>query len=76
MNESGSMNAVGRLGIRDTEELAEWLLYHITMQQRRRLMAERPALYARMYPVVKTDVLAQLVSDGINNDRPETEATP
>jgi hypothetical protein len=50
-------DGVQNLGIRDTEDLAEWFVYHLSMEQRAKLMAERPVIYARMYPHTRDAVV-------------------
>lgn len=61
-------DSVYNLGIRDTEELADFLLYHITMEQRDQLMAERPVLYSRLFPGVSPETLAFRVSAAIHEE--------
>ena len=56
------------LGIRDTEDLAEYLLYNLSMELRRKLMAERPVLYSRLYPTVDAETLAFAVSAAIHQE--------
>ena len=55
----------GNESIRDMEEVAEWLLYHMSMEQRGALMAERPLLYARLFPGVSAEAILDVVSSGI-----------
>jgi hypothetical protein len=62
-------DGIHNLGIRDTEELAEYLLYHISMELRGKLMAERPVLYSRLFPTVTPENLAFRVSDTIHHER-------
>jgi hypothetical protein len=56
-----------RLGIRDAEELAEFVIHHMPMELRRRLMAERPVLYARAFPGVSPAAILGRVADGLRD---------
>ena len=62
-------DGIHNLGIRDTEDLAEFLLYHLSAELRRKLMAERPVLYARIFPQVTPETLAFRVSEAIHADQ-------
>jgi hypothetical protein len=62
-------DGIHNLGIRDTEDLAEFLLYHITVELRGKLMAERPVLYSRLFPTVSPETLAFRVSEVIHADQ-------
>lgn len=53
------------IGIREAEEMAEWLVYHMTMEQRRKLMAERPVLYAHWFPEASAIAITDRVRDAI-----------
>jgi len=55
--------------IQDNDELAAWFLYHMTMQQRHRLIAERPVLYARAFPSVETETITEIVTNAIHDER-------
>lgn len=48
------------LGIKDAEDTAEFLLYHMTPEQRQKFMAERPVLYQRI-----TGVSADVILDRV-----------
>lgn len=61
-------DGIHNLGIRDTEDLAEYLLYHLSMELRGKLMAERPVLYSRLYPSVDAETLAFKVSETIHEE--------
>jgi hypothetical protein len=67
-NANTTQHAISNLGIRDTEDLAEFLLYHLTMELRGKLMAERPVLYSRLYPGVSPETLAFRVSAAIHKE--------
>lgn len=62
-------DGIHNLGIRDTEELAEYLLYHMSMELRGKLMAERPVLYSRLYPKVTPETLSFSVSERIHDEQ-------
>lgn len=57
------------LSIADAEVLAEFLLYHMSAELRLQLMAEHPTVYARVYPEVGEDRIANVVRDAIRADR-------
>ena len=65
-------DGIHNLGIRDTEELAEYLLYHLSSELRGKLMAERPVLYSRLYPKVSAENLAFRVSQTIHEEREDS----
>lgn len=56
------------MDIRDAEETAEFLLYHMPMDVRRRFMAERPVLYARITGA-STEAVIDVVRERINSER-------
>jgi hypothetical protein len=58
-------NGTRPLAIGDASELAEWFIYHMPMDLRRRLMAERPLLYARVFPGINPAVLLERVARGL-----------
>lgn len=60
------MGSNARLGIGDAEELAEWFLNLMPMEQRRKLMAERPLLYNRVFPGVKAGTILTHVADALD----------
>lgn len=62
-------DGVSNLGIHDTEILAEFLMHHLTMELRGKLMAEMPLLYSRMFPTVTPENLAFRVSSAIHQER-------
>jgi hypothetical protein len=62
-------DGIHNLGIRDTEDLAEYLLYHLSMELRGKLMAERPVLYSRLFPGVAPETLAFRVSERIHDEQ-------
>jgi hypothetical protein len=53
----------------DAEELAEWFIRCMTMEQRHKLMAERPVLYARAFPSVKPGEILTRVTDAVKEVR-------
>jgi hypothetical protein len=57
------------LGIHDNEVLAEWFLYHLSLEQRHKLMAELPLIYSRLYPDVAAEVLGGYVIGQIQSER-------
>jgi hypothetical protein len=64
-------------GAGDAEELAEFFIRHMPMDLRRRLMAERPLLYARVFPAVKPAILLARVAHGlagVNESQAEAHA--
>lgn len=60
---------VSNLGIHDTEDLAAWFLYHMPGEQRGRLIAERPKIYAKLCPTVTPERIAEIVREHIEADR-------
>jgi hypothetical protein len=54
-----------QLSIGDAEELATWFLHKMGTELRARLMAERPVLYARVYPSVNPDAIMRNVTAGL-----------
>jgi len=66
-----------RLGSGDAEDLAEFAIRHMPMALRRRLMAERPVLYARAFPGVHPAAILARVADGLRDaiqDQADTRA--
>jgi hypothetical protein len=61
--------AVHRLGIRDTEVLAEYLLEHLSMELRAKLMGELPVIYGTLYPDVNPEILTEHVKEALWNAR-------
>jgi hypothetical protein len=57
---------IENLGIHDTEELARFLLYHVSQQTRTLLRQEMPVLYKRLYPDVSVDLLVNDVTYALN----------
>lgn len=57
------------MGIGDAEELAIWFINHMTSEQRRKLMGERPVLYMRLYPDLSVNVIVEHVTDAINAEK-------
>lgn len=53
------------LSIGAAEELAEWFLARMGQDQRGRLMAERPQLYAEIFPDVSREIIVRHVSDAM-----------
>ncbi len=53
------------LGIGAAEELAEWFLARMNQDQRGRLMAERPQLYAEVFPDVDRAIIVRHVADAV-----------
>ena len=65
-------NSVGKsMGIGDAEELAAWLIQHMTMEQRKLLMSERPLLYSRTFPSVSHETITTVVSDALTEQNSE-----
>jgi hypothetical protein len=65
--------AIHNLGIRDTEVLAEYLLYHLSAELRSQLMGELPVIYGKLYPDVNTAILTSHVREELRKARnPET----
>jgi hypothetical protein len=64
-----SKDGIPNLDARDTEVLAEWFLYHMTMEQRWALMADHPLVYSRMFPGVPADRIAGAVREKIEKER-------
>jgi hypothetical protein len=63
------------MSISDAEELAAWLIRHMSMEQRVKLMGERPLLYARTFPGVPGFVITKRVQNGLRaQQRQEPEA--
>jgi hypothetical protein len=62
-------DGIHNLGTRDTEDLAEFLLYHLSMELRGKLMAERPVLYSRLFPNVAPETLSFRVSERIHAEQ-------
>jgi hypothetical protein len=58
---------IENLGIHDTEELARFLLYHVSTETRRLLRQEMPVLYKRLYPDVSVELLVRDVTDAVNS---------
>jgi hypothetical protein len=56
-----------RLGIGDAEELAEFTIAHMPMELRRKLMAERPVLYARAFPGVSPAAILARVAAALRD---------
>jgi hypothetical protein len=55
-------NAHGRpLGIGEAEDFTAWMLGKLTPELRRELMADRPQLYAALYPEVDPAVILAAV---------------
>lgn len=61
-------DGIHNLGIRDTEDLAEYLLHYLSMPLRLKLMAERPLLYSRLYPEVDAETIAFTVSAAVHQE--------
>jgi hypothetical protein len=53
----------------EVEQLAEWFLNLMDVEQRGRLMAELPQIYARMYPGVKAEIITARVTAAIHAGR-------
>lgn len=47
----------------------DFLLYHLSMDLRGRLMAELPTIYAKAFPTVEPALLAARVTERIEADR-------
>jgi len=50
---------------RDYEVVTDFFRQHMTMDQRRRLMAELPVQYKRMYPGVAPEVITDIVREAL-----------
>jgi hypothetical protein len=59
------------ISIADAEETALWFIKHMSMQQRRALMAERPLLYARLFPRAASGPILASVRFELNQLREE-----
>lgn len=57
------------LDIHDTEVLAEWFMYHLSMEQRTELVAELPLIYSRMFPTVPPSRILSFVEAAIKSER-------
>jgi len=60
---------IHNLDIHETEVLAEWFVYNLSMDQRAQLMAELPVIYGRMCPTVSPSRIASFVDDRIRSNR-------
>jgi len=65
------MAATHELGQNDLERLVEWFTYSMPMDQRHRLMAEMPVLYAKLFPGVRPSAVTAEVAVGIERVREE-----
>jgi hypothetical protein len=59
------MSSQGHMGIGAAEEIAEWCLARMDQETRGRLMAERPTLYAEIYPDVDASVIVAKVAGAL-----------
>ena len=57
------------IGIQDMEDTATFLLYHMSMETRRKFMAERPVLYRRLFPEVAPATISSRVFDTITGNQ-------
>ena len=63
-------NSKGRaMGIADAETLAGFLLQHMNAELRHKLMAEHPAVYARVFPEVSEETILEMVRNQIRESR-------
>jgi hypothetical protein len=62
-------NSASNLSISDSADFAAFMLQLMTTDQRAKMMAERPALYARLFPGVDADVIISQVRAQISSDR-------
>lgn len=53
----------------DAEDTAAWFIRHMTMEQRREFMSERPLLYARLFPALPAAAITGRVRDAITAGR-------
>lgn len=58
------------MSISDAEELALWFKHVMTADQRATLMAERPLLYARIFPEVNKAELLRMVRESLEYGSP------
>jgi len=56
---------MAQLSIADAEELAKWFLYRTDQEMRGRLMAERPQLYGRVFPGVRSRFIMERVQSAL-----------
>ena len=49
----------------DADRLARWFLYHMSLEQRGRLMAELLMVYARVFPGVDLDAIMRAVQTSL-----------
>jgi hypothetical protein len=64
---------LNNLGIHDTEVLVEFLLYHMPMETRFKLMTEYPIVYAKLFPEVDPAFIITHVVDGIRVVRADAD---
>jgi hypothetical protein len=63
-------NAAGKaLSISDADDLASFMMKYMNSEQRVRLMAERPALYARLFPQVSEETIISCVRAQMTADK-------
>jgi hypothetical protein len=65
------MAATHELGHNDLERLVDWFTYSMPMDQRHRLMADMPLVYARLFPGVRPAAVTEEVAVGIEAVREE-----
>jgi hypothetical protein len=65
------MNRLDSVSFGDTQELAEWFLRRMSMPERYKLMAEKPLLYARLFPEVKAATILDKVAEELALARQE-----
>jgi hypothetical protein len=53
----------------ELERVVAWFTHHMDLDQRRRLMADLPQQYAKLYPDVDADVIADAVRYAIRERR-------
>ncbi len=54
----------------DMEDVTAFFVRHMTMDQRERLMAERPLVYARLFPGASREVILRAVISSMPQGEP------
>lgn len=62
-------DGIHNLNTHDTEVLAEWFMWKLSMEQRHNLIAEMPLIYSRMFPDVSPTLMGDYVKTRINRER-------
>lgn len=67
-----------RLSTHELETAVRWFTYHMPSEQRGRLMAEMPVLYAKLFPGVSPKAVLERVAaglEGVREDQRDRRAT-